>query len=419
MEPKDKAPVHSQTNSSVESNVRAKLDKAWDHATLHIQDGKKRQKGEVAACKLVSAVVRFTMQGLLKENDKKAKDKDVEVGCSAIMSDEDEEEQEITQHQKGKKKATSNAKNSISLLIDSYRSQRIDSGCTIMSYGWTDIRQCHLINFLVYCPKGISFIKSVDASDIENNATNLCNLFAEIAEIVGAKNVVQMVTDNAANYKAAGKMLTNRYRHMVWFPCAAHYLNLVLKDISKLDNVKDIITLASRVTIFIYNHKWPLSWLRKRPGRTEIIRPAVTRFGTAFIALKSLVDHKNDLQALVISNEFKMMLKLKNAVDSYWLNPAFQYDRENFCKKSELFIGVLDMVENYFPSDEIFKVTKLLGIYRDSEGEFSRINAVKGRSQRRSENLSGYTLIDEDEHDSEFRLLSDNELDAYNTPMSQ
>ena len=40
-----------------------------------------------------------------------------------------------------------------------YRSQWIDTGGMIMSDGWRDIRERHLINFLVYCPKGISFIK--------------------------------------------------------------------------------------------------------------------------------------------------------------------------------------------------------------------------------------------------------------------
>ncbi|GKD75045.1 putative reverse transcriptase domain-containing protein, partial [Tanacetum coccineum] len=58
---------------------------------------------------------------------------------------------------------------------------------------------------------GISFIKSVDASSIESNAENLCNLFSEIVEMVGVKNVVQMVTDN------------------------------------ELDNVKEIITLLCRL----------------------------------------------------------------------------------------------------------------------------------------------------------------------------
>lgn len=197
-----------------------------------------------------------------------------------------------------------------------------------MSDGWRDIRHRHLINFLVYCENGISFIKSVDASNIESNYVNLCNLFAEIVEMVGEKNVVQMVTDNADNYKRAAKLLSDKYRSITWSPCAAHCLNLVLKDVSELDNVKALVTLASRITVFIYNHKWPLNWLRKRPGWTKIIRPGTTRFGTAFIALKSLVDHKNNLQAMVISNEFKKMLKVRNAIEckhtvmnkSFWNN---------------------------------------------------------------------------------------------------
>ncbi|KAL6345482.1 hypothetical protein AAG906_017202 [Vitis piasezkii] len=41
-----------------------------------------------------------------------------------------------------------------------------------MGDGWTDNRQRTLINFLVYCPEGISFVKSVDASDIVKDATD-------------------------------------------------------------------------------------------------------------------------------------------------------------------------------------------------------------------------------------------------------
>ncbi|KAJ0511839.1 putative ribonuclease H-like superfamily [Helianthus annuus] len=207
------------------------------------------------------------------------------------------------------------AKTSVGLIIDSYRSDWVESGCTIMSDGWRDIRHRHLINFLVYCEKRISFLKSVDASDIESNTVNLCNLFAEVTEMVGVKNVVQIVTDNAANYKAAGKMLCAKYPSVTWTPCAAHCLNLWLKDVSELENVSKLVKLASRITVFIYNHKMPLNWLRKREGWTEIIRSGPTRFGTTFIALKSLVDHKNDLQALVISNEFKKMSKLGNATE--------------------------------------------------------------------------------------------------------
>ena len=233
-------------------------------------------------------------------------------------------------------KLLGDAKKSVSLLIDSFRDQWVETGCTIMSDGWRDIRQRHLINFLVYCPKGISFLKSVDASDIASDATNLCNLFAEIVEMVGRNNVVQLVTDNAANYKLAGTKLCEKYPSITWSPCAAHCLNLVLKDVSELDNVKSLVTLASRVTVFIYNHKWPLNWLRKRPGWTEIIRPGATRFGTAFIALQSLYNHKEDLQAMVISSEYKKMLKVGNAVECRDI-----VMNENFWKNSLITVKVM------------------------------------------------------------------------------
>ncbi|XP_023746145.1 uncharacterized protein LOC111894299 [Lactuca sativa] len=243
-----------------------------------------------------------------------------------------------------------------------------------MGNGWRDTRQRPLINFMVYCVKGNSFIKSVDASDIESNAQTLCNLFSEIVEIVGRQNVVHLVTHNAANYKVAGRLLCEKYLSIVWSPCAAHCMNLIMKDMSEMREVADLVTLASRVTNFVYNHKWPLNWLRKRPGWTKIIRPGATRFGTAFIALKIKVmtpmlrllricdsDEKPALGYVyegmyrakkgikklfrnnrelytpytnIIKNRWDRMLRKSLHAGAYWLNPVFQYDQENFSKKS-------------------------------------------------------------------------------------
>ncbi|XP_039126919.1 uncharacterized protein LOC120263064 [Dioscorea cayenensis subsp. rotundata] len=196
------------------------------------------------------------------------------------------------------------SKKELQLLVDTYRSSWEDCGCTIMADGWKDVRQRSLINFLVYSPKGTSFIKSVDASDMISDSSTLCNLFAEIVEIIGWKNVVHVVTDNAANYKAAGRLLNDKYPSILWTPCAAHCLNLMLKDIAKIPHIDTLAHRASSITVFVYNHKWTLSWLRNIKGWTEILRPGDTRFATTFIALKSLYDHKSDLQAMVNSRDF-------------------------------------------------------------------------------------------------------------------
>ncbi|KAL0405583.1 UNVERIFIED_CONTAM: hypothetical protein Slati_3872200 [Sesamum latifolium] len=117
------------------------------------------------------------------------------------------------------------AKRQVALIADSFRSKWIKTGCTIMSDGWKDSIQRPLVNFLVYCPSGISFIKSVDVSAIESTAEILCSLSAEIVEMVGVKNVVHLVTDNVTNYKAVGRLEHHRLNDLVY----VHY-NLRLQN---------------------------------------------------------------------------------------------------------------------------------------------------------------------------------------------
>ncbi|CAN0919423.1 hypothetical protein LINGRAHAP2_LOCUS31448 [Linum grandiflorum] len=152
-----------------------------------------------------------------------------------------------------------------------------------MADGWTDNRQRSLINFLIYGPKGISFVKSVDASGMVKTAENLFKLFEGVIEWVGPENVVQVVTDNAANYAAAGTLIHLHYRHIFWTPC---------------EN-------ASKITVFVYNHGQLLNWLRQKDTWKEIVRPGATRFATTFLTLDSIGKQRGDLEALMVSEFFR------------------------------------------------------------------------------------------------------------------
>ena len=114
------------------------------------------------------------------------------------------------------------AKREVQLIVDSYRSYWADTGCTIIVDGWIDTRHRTLINFLVYCPKGVIFILSVDASDLVKDAITLSNLFDEIVYWVGPTNIVHLVTENVANYVATGRILCGKYRNISWSPCITH-----------------------------------------------------------------------------------------------------------------------------------------------------------------------------------------------------
>ena len=133
------------------------------------------------------------------------------------------------------------------------------------------------------------------------DATTLSNLFDEIVTWVGPTNIVHLVTDNTANYVAAGRIFCAKYRNISWPPFAAHCLNLILKDIGKMNHVDKLAKRASKITMFIYNHLALQAWLRTRKNWTKIVRPGPTRFASTCIALGSLMEHKHDLQALMTS----------------------------------------------------------------------------------------------------------------------
>ncbi|XP_031256659.1 uncharacterized protein LOC116114660 [Pistacia vera] len=111
-----------------------------------------------------------------------------------------------------------NTKKEVQLLVDGYKKTWEDIGCTIMTDGWTDISHRSPINFLVYCPKRVCFVKSMDASDVVKDVGTLFNLFEEIALWVEQNNIVHLVTNNVANYKATGRMLCEKIAVLFGLP---------------------------------------------------------------------------------------------------------------------------------------------------------------------------------------------------------
>ena len=98
--------------------------------------------------------------------------------------------------------------------LDELKQSWAITGCTIMSDGWTDGKGRSIINFLVNCPRGTIFIKSVDASPYVKDPHLLCDLLDKFIQEIGLQYVVQIITDNVANYLLVGKMLMERYAYL-------------------------------------------------------------------------------------------------------------------------------------------------------------------------------------------------------------
>jgi hypothetical protein len=177
-------------------------------------------------------------------------------------------------------------------------------GCSIMSDGWTDGKNRVLINFLINSPAGTWFLKSIDASGSIKNGSLMLKYLDDVVNEVEEENVVQIITDNASNYKNAGTRLMEKRERLWWTPCAAHCIDLMLEDISKLTVYDQTIKSAKQVVKFIYGHTWVLSLMREFTSNKEIIRPAITRFATSFLTLQSIYKQKQPLQMMFNSKQW-------------------------------------------------------------------------------------------------------------------
>ncbi|RWR85049.1 hypothetical protein CKAN_01389100 [Cinnamomum micranthum f. kanehirae] len=189
-------------------------------------------------------------------------------------------------------------------LMKAHRDDWVKYGCSIMMDGWTDKKGRTLLNFLVNCPKGTMFVESIDASSYSKDVEKMFQLIEKFVERIGEANVVQIVTDSAAANVLAGKFLEAKFAHLYWTPCAAHCLDLMLEDIFKIPSLKRTFERAIVVHGFIYNRPTLLNMMRRFTQMKELIKPAKTRFATAFLTLARIHQQKNNLRKMFTSEEW-------------------------------------------------------------------------------------------------------------------
>ncbi|XP_028125745.1 uncharacterized protein LOC114322598 [Camellia sinensis] len=189
-------------------------------------------------------------------------------------------------------------------LIKNHKEDCGKYGCSIMADGWTDKRGRTLINFLVNYPRGTMFVESVDASSYSKDGQKLFELLDKFVEKVGKENVVQVITDSAAANVLAGRFLEAKYEHLYWIPCVAHCLDLMLEDIFKIPRLKKIFERGMAVHGYIYNRPSLLNMMRRYKNLKNLIKPAKTRFTTAFLTLSRMHQQKNNLRKMVASEDW-------------------------------------------------------------------------------------------------------------------
>ena len=119
------------------------------------------------------------------------------------------------------------------------------------------VKKKHCINIVCICLRGIVFLDALDTSLKEKLSAYLFKVFNNaISRIGGPKHVTDTCTDNASNYKGARLILQDKYPDITWVPCAAHTLNLLLKDIGNMSFVQPTLVDANHLVKFLREYQF-------------------------------------------------------------------------------------------------------------------------------------------------------------------
>lgn len=126
---------------------------------------------------------------------------------------------------------------------------------TLVSDGWTNVRGDHIVNF---CIKSSDlkpfFYTSINTSGISQNAPAVAAAIIKVLEELGAQRFNCVITDHAPVMKAAWKLIETKFPHISAFGCAAHGVNLLIKDIVNTTENSKTIKEAEKIIKFVTNH---------------------------------------------------------------------------------------------------------------------------------------------------------------------
>ncbi|KAA0062060.1 hypothetical protein E6C27_scaffold89G004020 [Cucumis melo var. makuwa] len=315
-------------------------------------------------------------------------------------------------------------------LMRSLKAEWAKVGCTVMADGWTDRRNRTLINFLVNSPKGTMFIESIDASSYVKDGKKMFELLDNFVERIGEANVVQVVTDSASANVMAGRLLESKQPQLIWSPCAAHCLDLMLEDIYKISNIRKALKRGMEISNFIYNNlrkmftsdEWKDSkWSKEQQGRRVVQTILLASFWTTIVftlkvsgplvrvlrlvdgekkppmgyiyeamdrakeaIAKSFNNNEEKYKDIftIIYRRWELQLHRPLHAAGYYLNPSFYYSNPSIQEDDEIVNGLYSCITKMVASLDVQdKILAELSKYKRAEALFGQPLAIRQRDK--------------------------------------
>lgn len=110
-----------------------------------------------------------------------------------------------------------------------------------------------------------------------------------------------MITNNAANCKAAGKIIERTHPHIFWSGCLVHTLNLLMHDIVKHKEcgwINELYRRGKQLIKFITRHT-RVNYFYGTYSKLQLFKLAKTRFPSYYLTFRQLVKVRQALINMV------------------------------------------------------------------------------------------------------------------------
>jgi hypothetical protein len=143
------------------------------------------------------------------------------------------------------------------------------------------------------CLTGAIFLSAHDYSDHYKTKINIADALLKTIEEIGPYNVIQVITDNAANCMAAGAIIEDRYPNIFWSGCLVHTMNLLMHDIIKMKDhdyrwIGALYKRGKKMIRFITNHIMA-QYIFRNHSKLELLKIPKTRFASYYLTFKRLL----------------------------------------------------------------------------------------------------------------------------------
>lgn len=210
-------------------------------------------------------------------------------------------------------------------LLQPTRDSWVKKGLSLCSDGWSDGVNRPIINVMAASGTSAIFVDSVDASGKRKDAAFVAEVFIQAIKEVGPENVVQVITDNGANFKAAGSIVESKYPHIFWTPCVVHCVNLAFKSICEPTEksahydqciwLQQLCADVHDIQKFVNTHDM-VKAIFKRHTKLQLLSVAETRFASHYVVAERMKVVKDALEQMVMDPDFRVLFRSpKNPID--------------------------------------------------------------------------------------------------------